>query len=165
MTRSGAITTASRLLASAPRNTVTKGAQRSSASTSTTTSGKKARAPHEMEHLLDCTTTLGVEISGRSKAPENNQRNQKRWNRRPQRFSHVIVGTRRLPRTPGWRCQIMAETCHSTKAPENRVPAGIAGSSPILSAIPMSPLPMVPATVQELPIDSAMTAQIKHAVM
>ena len=37
--------------------------------------------------------------------------------------------------------------------------AEIAGSSPILAEMPMSPTPIVPTTVQELPIASETTAQ------
>ena len=44
-------------------------------------------------------------------------------------------------------------------------PAVIAGSSPIFCATPIRPMPMVPATVQELPIDTATIAQIRQAVM
>ena len=44
-------------------------------------------------------------------------------------------------------------------------PAVIAGSRPIFAAIPIRPMPMVPATVQELPMVTAITAQIRQAVM
>ena len=44
-------------------------------------------------------------------------------------------------------------------------PAVIAGSRPIFWATPIRPMPMVPATVQELPIETATTAQIRQAVM
>lgn len=43
-------------------------------------------------------------------------------------------------------------------------PAVTEGSSPISRATPMSPIPRVPATVQELPIETATTRQIRQAV-
>ena len=43
-------------------------------------------------------------------------------------------------------------------------PAVIVGSRPIFWATPMRPIPIVPATVQELPIETATMAQIRQAV-
>ena len=40
----------------------------------------------------------------------------------------------------------------------------MAGSSPMLAAMPMKPTPMVPTTVHELPMLAATTAQIAQAV-
>ncbi len=39
-------------------------------------------------------------------------------------------------------------------------PAVIAGDRPIVAATPISPMPIVPATVHELPMASATAAQI-----
>ena len=44
-------------------------------------------------------------------------------------------------------------------------PAVMTGNTPSIGAIPTRPTPMVPATVHELPIETATTMQIKHAVM
>ena len=43
-------------------------------------------------------------------------------------------------------------------------PAAIAGLSSMLTAMPMKPTPMVPTTVQELPMLNATTALIAQAV-
>ena len=43
-------------------------------------------------------------------------------------------------------------------------PAVIAGSSPRPAATPIRPMPRVPATVHELPMDSAVSAQIRQLV-
>ena len=43
-------------------------------------------------------------------------------------------------------------------------PAAMAGLSPMLAAIPMKPTPIVPATVQALPMLKATTALIAQAV-
>src|SRR5262245_27075948 len=48
--------------------------------------------------------------------------------------------------------------------PEMTAPAVIASDRSILAAMPISPMPMVPTTVQELPIARAMTAQISAAL-
>ena len=44
-------------------------------------------------------------------------------------------------------------------------PAVSAGSRPIFAAMPIRPMPTVPATVHELPIETAITAQIRQEVM
>jgi len=49
-------------------------------------------------------------------------------------------------------------------APEITAPAAMAGSSPMLAAMPMKPTPIVPTTVHELPMLAATTAQIAQAV-
>jgi hypothetical protein len=43
-------------------------------------------------------------------------------------------------------------------------PAVIASDRSMLAAMPMRPMPIVPATVQELPIARATTAQISMAL-
>src|SRR5882757_6050675 len=45
-------------------------------------------------------------------------------------------------------------------APEMTAPAVIAGDNPMLVATPINPMPIVPATVHELPIPTATPAQI-----
>lgn len=46
-------------------------------------------------------------------------------------------------------------------APEITAPAVMAGDTPSMTAMPTSPTPMVPAVVQELPMLSAMTPQMR----
>lgn len=48
-------------------------------------------------------------------------------------------------------------------APEITAPAVIAGETPCITAMPTRPTPMVPAVVHELPMDIAMTAQMRAA--
>lgn len=45
-------------------------------------------------------------------------------------------------------------------APEMTAPAVMAVDTPSISAMPIRPTPIVPAVVQELPIDRATTPQI-----
>jgi hypothetical protein len=49
-------------------------------------------------------------------------------------------------------------------APEMTAPAVISGERFMLTAMPMSPIPKVPATVHELPMLHPMTAQISAVV-